>query len=597
MDGEELERLVQQWLDWDRWDATRNEMIELRQKDNKEEMAKRLGKRMEFGTAGLRARMGAGNSMMNDLTIIQATQGLLSYMKQRFSHEQLNKGGIVVGFDGRHNSDRWAQRIAAIFSQAEVKVHLFSRMTPTPFVPFAINKFGCVGGVMVTASHNPKEDNGYKVYWNNGSQIIPPHDSGIALCIEANLEPWPSSWELKTQRLVADPYSFVMDHYFREIRESVGIRDSNENARSSVGIVHSAMHGVGHPFAQRIFEVFNLPAFFPVKEQKDADPEFSTVKFPNPEEGKSALDLAIQTAHRHDCRIILANDPDADRMAVAEKQNDGSWKVFTGNETAALIGWWILRNYRRKHGQEANLENCFMISSTVSSFILKSMACKEGFQFVDTLTGFKWMGNKADELLKAGKQVLFAFEEAIGFMVSPAVLDKDGISACALFGELVAELADQGLTLSAQLDNVFRQYGVHLATTSYFVSYDQQKIKGMFDRIRRLGGERGYPLECGPFPIKNIRDLTTGYDDNQPDKKAIMPTSASTQMITFHFENGGRVTLRTSGTEPKIKYYIEMIGDAAAGVAEIRLEMQNLIDSVVREWYRPSVNNFEWRKE
>jgi len=334
-----------------------------------------------------------------------------------------------------------------------------------------------------------------------------------------------------------------------------------------------------------------------VEEQMEADPEFSTVKFPNPEEGKSALDLAIQTAHRHDCRIILANDPDADRMAVAEKQKDGLWKVFTGNETAALIGWWILRNYRKKHGKDANLENCFMISSTVSSFILKSMAAKEGFQFVDTLTGFKWMGNKADELLKTGKQVLFAFEEAIGFMVSPAVLDKDGISACALFGELASELAEQGLTLGDQLANVFQQYGVHLATTSYFISYDQQKIKAMFDRIRKLGGDQGYPSHCQSFAIKNIRDLTTGYDDSQPDGKAIMPTSSTTQMITFHFENGGRVTLRTSGTEPKIKYYVEMIGDAGAGIATIQSEMQNLIDTVVREWYRPEVNDFQWRKE
>jgi len=281
----------------------------------------------------------------------------------------------------------------------------------------------------VTASHNPKEDNGYKVYWNNGSQIIPPHDAGIAACIGENLEPWPSSWLLQTNQLVEDPFNFVMDNYFKEIRESVGIRTDAENASSSVGIVHSAMHGVGHPFAQKIFEVFNLPAYFPVEEQKDADPEFSTVKFPNPEEGKSALDLAIQTARRHNCRVILANDPDADRMAVAEQNQDDTWKVYTGNETAALVGWWILRNYRKKHGKDVDLKNCFMISSTVSSFILKSMAAKEGFQFVDTLTGFKWMGNKADELLKTGKEVLFAFEEAIGFMVSPAVLDKDGISA------------------------------------------------------------------------------------------------------------------------------------------------------------------------
>merc|ERR1719334_1486474 len=153
--------------------------------------------------------------MMNDLTIIQATQGLLTYMKNNFPFELLRKGGIVVGYDGRHNSDRWAQRVAAIFCQAQVKVRLFSRMTPTPFVPFAINKFGCVGGVMVTASHNPKEDNGYKVYWDNGSQIIPPHDSGIASCIEANLEPWSTSWELTANGLVEDPYAYVMDHYFK----------------------------------------------------------------------------------------------------------------------------------------------------------------------------------------------------------------------------------------------------------------------------------------------------------------------------------------------------------------------------------------------
>ncbi|CAG5129720.1 unnamed protein product, partial [Candidula unifasciata] len=317
---------------------------------------------------------------------------------------------------------------------------------------------------------------------------------------------------------------------------------------------------------------------------------FQTVKSPKtPEKGegdwKAGCKLSMQTADKFGSKIILANDPDADRLAVAERTESG-WRVFTGNEIGALLGWWCWTTWRQKH-PSADVSDANMMSSTVSSKILEALAKKEGFKFIETLTGFKWMGNEADRLLKMNKHVLFAFEEAIGFMCGSQVLDKDGIVAAAVVAELASYVYSSSSSLSKQLEVIYETYGYHVSQCSYFICHDEETITAMFNRLRNFDGPGKYPKKCGKFEIAHVRDLTVGYDSETEDKKPTLPTSKSSQMITFKFANGCVATLRTSGTEPKIKYYTEHRPDPEKGLGaeEVKKELEQIVASIEEHFY------------
>lgn len=384
-----------------------------------DELRQLLFTRLTFGTAGIRGFMRTGYAAMNDLVIIQTSQGLADYLVKTFS--DVTERGVILGFDGRYNSRRFAQRTAAAMLQKNIPVYLFSDIVPTPFIPFGIKLLKCSAGVMVTASHNPKGDNGYKVYFSNGAQITSPHDKGIQSSIEECLQPWPGAWrEQGLLEQVKDPMVPVKRAYYESI--SNRIFDSDVVKSTQLKFTYTSMHGVGHAYLTEALGLCGFPSFYPVMSQQEPDPEFPTVVFPNPEEN-GALDLSKVTADETGSKIILANDPDADRCAVAEKQDDGSWRIFTGNEIGALLGWWAWFLVKQRE-PEVKAADCYMLASAVSSKILESIASREKFNFIETLTGFKWMGNRADALISEGKKVVFAFEEAIGYMCGPEVLDK-----------------------------------------------------------------------------------------------------------------------------------------------------------------------------
>ncbi|XP_057700517.1 phosphoglucomutase-2 [Corythoichthys intestinalis] len=600
----ELDQAIRQWLQYDKNPKTVSAVEKLLNDGAIESLKKCFSSRMEFGTAGLRAAMGPGIACMNDLTIIQTTQGFCRYLEESFGN--LKERGVVIGYDARAHpasggsSKKFAQLAAAVFTSRGVPVHLFSDITPTPFVPFTVAHLGLCAGIMVTASHNPKQDNGYKVYWENAAQIVSPHDKGISKAIEENLEPWSESWNTEgalKNSLLKDPYEDVHTQYFKAIQKHCLHRELNKS--SEVKIVHTSVHGVGHTFVQSAFKAFDLHPPFAVAEQKDPDPEFPTVKYPNPEEGEGVLTLSFSLAETEGATVVLANDPDADRLAVAERQESGQWRVFSGNELGALLGWWMFHCWKEQNPDNGAVKNVYMLASTVSSKILRAIALKEGFHFEETLTGFKWMGNRARDLLDRDKTVLFAFEEAIGYMCSPAVLDKDGVSAAAIAGEMVSYLAAEHKSLSQQLTAIYEEYGYHLSKNSYFICHDQDVIRSLFERLRNYGGGKdSYPSKCGPFSITAVRDLTTGYDSNQPDNKAILPTSRSSQMITFTFSNGGVATMRTSGTEPKIKYYTELC--AAPGNSDLehlKKELDQLVDAIIENFFEPKKNKLQPKPE
>ncbi|XP_018014829.1 phosphoglucomutase-2 [Hyalella azteca] len=581
---------VEEWLQWDQNSSTRQEVEELVAQKKHKVLEGLLLSRLVFGTAGLRARMGAGYSQLNDLVIIQTSQGLVKYLLE--VEPDAAKRGIVIGHDSRHNSHRFARLAASAFLLGGVNVYLLGDICPTPFVPFTVKQLGAAAGVMVTASHNPKEDNGYKVYWSNSAQIIPPHDSGIQESIEQHLQPWPGVWDTQAaeqHERLSDPLDRMAPLYYQALASSM--LDVALNGTTPLRFTVTAMHGVGHRYMKEAFKACGFKDFVPVVEQMEPDPDFPTVRFPNPEEGKSALDLSFRAADAADSSIILANDPDADRLALATKQ-DGAWKVFTGNEEGALLGWWTWQRHKQR-SPHTPPEDVYMIASTVSSKILRAIANKEGFNFIETLTGFKWMGNEAVKLLSENKTVLFAFEEAIGFMAGVEVLDKDGVSAGVYMAELASHLHTKGLTLLQQLQIIYQMYGYHASRNSYFICHDALKIKAIFERIRNFSGPKTYPESVcgGKFAVSAVRDLTTGYDSSQADGRAMLPSSSSSQMITFSFSNGCVVTLRTSGTEPKIKYYSEICAKPEqSDWAALEAELELLVSAVVEELLQPQFN-------
>jgi len=570
--------------------------------------------RIAFGTAGLRSRMAPGYHHMNDLVILQTTQGFVRYIEEtQGSDEAVKAKGVVIGYDGRHNSRRFAELASTVFLNAGFKVHLFGKMVATPFIPYAVLHMKAAAGIVVTASHNPKDDNGYKVYWNNGAQIIPPHDAGIAASIGRNLKPWhlkdDGSSELDlpfnpSHPNLSDPFDDMTSSYFQQA-SSLYCWSRGENKKlktETCPVVYTAMHGVGAPFTTRAIEAFNLPPLIPTPQQQDANADFPTVAFPNPEEGKGALKLAMETADAHGANLILANDPDADRLAVAERTQTHGWQPLNGNEIALLLADWVWTNYVAQNNPTAEQKsNCCMVASTVSSGVLAAMARKEGFHFYDTLTGFKWMGNRASQAVASGQTFLFAYEVEIGFLVGSMSLDKDGVRTAAVFYELYSALRRQGLTCFDKLKQLYAKYGFFSMRTSYFFC---DPTSGMMDKIfNRLRAwpqddnesipfnDKRYPASCGGVRVSSVRDVTFGLDTAQNDGRSLLPKDPSSHMITFRFENGCTATMRNSGTEPKLKYYVECSSleskEAAQGLTE------KMTQAIIDTFIQPNENQLQ----
>ncbi|GAA5852110.1 hypothetical protein JCM8547_000160 [Rhodosporidiobolus lusitaniae] len=617
MNRAELDSRVQDWLRLDRNPTTCAEISSLLSSPSGlDDLTRRFSSRIAFGTAGLRGPMQAGPSAMNDLVILQASQGLAKYAEEQ--DEEAKTRGIVVGHDHRHHSKEFGRLTAGVFRRRGWRVYELDGLVHTPTVPFATKRLNAALGVMITASHNPAKDNGYKVYWSNAVQIIPPHDSGIAAAILESLEVDEEAWNPPVPKEGDEGYwdakkgtGRIVEQYI-EMCEGLAL-DKETNASTSLVFTYTPMHGVGLPFAQRAFSSFGFPssALSLVAPQSSPDPDFPTVRFPNPEEA-GALSLAISQASQTGSTIVLANDPDADRFSAAEKQQDGTWHQFTGDELGALLGAWAFERYKQQVGEgEQEVRKAAMCASTVSSKMLRSMAKKEGFTFRETLTGFKWIGNEMQKLKEEGYNPIFAYEEAIGFMNGSEIKDKDGVTALVLFAEMAASLSRLQKPLTTHLDSLYYEYGFHATSNSYFICRDPKKTDRIFAQLRYGVDEvdlhnppsiSSFRLTPGSptatlasLPLTYLRDLTIGYDSSSPlgpshAFQPSLPTDPTAHMISFRVSsNGGEVavegTVRTSGTEPKIKFYLEARGPNAkrGGVREV---LERVREAVGGEWLR-----------
>ena len=535
--------LAQAWLAEDPDPVTRAELQELVDQGAEAELADRFSGPLQFGTAGLRGELGAGPNRMNRVVVIRAAAGLAAYL---IGAGFLDRP-VVIGYDARTNSDVFARDTAEVMAGAGLRPLLLPSPLPTPVLAFSIDELHACAGVMVTASHNPPRDNGYKVYLGDGSQITPPADAEIAAHIEAvgSLADVPRGLEYET---VGDS---LLDAY---LHRAAAVVDAD--VPRDLRIVSTALHGVGGAVLLSAFERAGFPTPIAVPEQQQPDPAFPTVAFPNPEE-PGAIDLALALARKSDADLVIANDPDADRCAVAvpDPDADGGWRMLRGDEVGILLGNYIAT--RDSVGVFA--------TSIVSSSLLGKIAAEYGFGYQETLTGFKWLSKV--------KRLSFGYEEALGYCVDPeGVKDKDGITAALLFAGYAASLKAQGSSPIEALEELAARYGRHSTDQVSVRVTDLARIQKMMGALRAAP-----PTQLAGFPVERIDDLSLGS-----------PSLPPTDGLRLALAHGTRVIIRPSGTEPKLKCYLEVVTDgsaaeAAALLARLKADLADVLEAAQKD--------------
>ncbi|MDQ3158228.1 MAG: phospho-sugar mutase [Actinomycetota bacterium] len=530
------ENLIDQaraWIDQDPDPVTREELEALIEVNDLTGIGDRFAGRLQFGTAGLRGALGAGPNRMNRVIVAQAAAGLAAYLVAREENPT-----VVVGYDARYNSDVFARDTAEIMTGAGVKAHLLPTFLPTPVLAFAIRHLGVSAGVMVTASHNPPQDNGYKVYLSDSSQIVPPADAQISDEIDAvgPINELPRS----------DDYVLLGNDVADAYIDAVTALPTG-TARDVVA-VYTPMHGVGRDTLVEVVRRTGFPPIHTVPAQADPDPDFPTVAFPNPEE-PGAMDLALKLASEVGADIIIANDPDADRCAVGVRDGE-SYRMLSGDQVGSLLGDFLLR--RGVTGTYA--------ASIVSSNVLGRQAAAYGQPFEQTLTGFKWIGKIPT--------LAYGYEEALGYSVAPDIArDKDGISAIIRVLEVAAELKAEGRTIIDQLNDIAREHGLH-ATGQLSVRVDDLSI--ISNAMQALRSHP--PTVLGGLAVESVDDLADGFRG--------LP---STDGIYLALEGGARIICRPSGTEPKLKCYLEVVVPVGDSIEVARTEGQRSLDAIKKD--------------
>ncbi|USD43693.1 phospho-sugar mutase [Vibrio sp. SCSIO 43135] len=532
---------VTTWLERDPDPRTREELQYLIDEKMVDELADRFKSRLEFGTAGLRGMVGSGPNRMNRLVIQETATGLGHYLVKKV--DNATKRGVVIGYDGRLDSKQFAHDTASVLTALGIKVYLTHAVAATPIVAFGVKHFNAAAAVVVTASHNPPEYNGFKVYWENGAQIIPPHDSGIAAEIElAATRPLPL---MPLESAEANGLlEWLTDDYYQAYRQANNQNPllQNDADPSKMIIAYTAMHGVGADMAETLLADAGYKTFFSVDEQRQPDGNFPTVNFPNPEEA-GAMDMVINLADSVGAQIACANDPDADRFAVAARKDNGEYQMLTGDQVGALFGQYLL--------DKSSAERPLVGNTIVSSSLLEKIAISHGARYYQTLTGFKWLTNVAMLNQSDESPFLFAYEEALGYTIGSQVWDKDGLSALVVFAQLSAEIYNQGKTLWQQLESIYRQHGLYVnAQRSIALNPDSPPIG---DKLRASP-----PEEIAGLKVLVTEDLKASLKFVTGGRTEALNLPASDVLI-YHLEGGARVIVRPSGTEPKLKCYYEVV--------------------------------------
>ena len=536
-----LAKAVRRWSERDPDARTRDELQALIAAGASDELASRFSGRLEFGTAGLRGIVGAGPMRMNRLVIRETTTGLGRYLLETI--DDAAKRGVFVTYDARPDSQQFARDAASILAGLGIRVFFTESPQPTPIGAFGVLNRGSAAGIVVTASHNPPAYNGYKVYWENGAQILSPHDEGIAaLALEAASSPLP--WQDFDAAVDKGTIEAIGAEGFADYQSQLAASALFEPPTRSkkIGVAYTPLHGAGGDAVCKLLGESGLCDLEVVASQFEPDGAFPTVEFPNPEE-PGAMDAVIALAREHDAELACANDPDADRFAVAVRTPDGDYQPLTGDQVGVLLGDHLLRKPRDY--------DPILCTTIVSSRMLGALATDAGAKFYETLTGFKWLSNVAMQHESENSRFLFAYEEALGYAVGPLVRDKDGLSAMLAFVQLTAELAADGQSVFDRLETLYRKHGLYLSAQR---SIALDKAGAGF--VARLLSER--PDAIGNCRVESCIDLQDGvqtFADGRTAKVDFAPSNVS----VFFLDDGSRVIVRPSGTEPKIKCYYEVV--------------------------------------
>ena len=545
----QCEAKAKQWLTSEFDEQTRNEVKGLMENADKTGLIDAFYKDLEFGTGGLRGIMGAGSNRMNIYTVGMATQGLANYLKKNFAN--LPQIKVAVCHDCRNNSRLFAETVANIFSANGIKVYLFDDMRPTPECSFAIRHFGCQSGVNITASHNPREYNGYKAYWEDGAQVLAPHDKGI---IDEVNKVKVADVKFKGNPELIEIIGEEVDKIYLDMVKTISIDPAVIERQKDLKIVYTPLHGTGMMLIPRSLKLWGFENVHCVKEQMVRSGDFPTVVSPNPENGE-ALTLALRDAKEIDADIVMASDPDADRVGMACKNDKGEWVLINGNQTCLLFLYYIITN-RIKTGKMK--PNDFIVKTIVTTEVIKKIADKNHIEMRDCYTGFKWIANEIRKS-EGKQQYIGGGEESYGFMAQDFVRDKDAVSACSLLAEICAYAKDQGKTLYELLMDIYLEYGFSKEFTINVVKPGKSgadEIKAMMEKFRS-----NPPKEIAGSKVVIAKDYKTleQTDANGVVTKLHMPETSN--VLQWFCEDGTKVSVRPSGTEPKIKFYLEVKGE------------------------------------
>ena len=563
----------EEWLNNPYFDKKTKEELEAI-KGNETEIEDRFYKNLEFGTAGLRGIMGAGTNRMNNYTVGKATQGLASYIVKN----GYQKRGVVISYDSRHNSKEFAIETALILAGNGIKTYIFESLRPVPELSFSVRALGTISGIMLTASHNPPEYNGYKVYWEDGAQIVPPRDKEII--DEVNRTKFENikkitKEEAKEKGLYNIVGKEVDDKFVKKLESLVLNPDVIKKEADELKIVYTPLHGTGAMPVERVLSELGFKNVFVVPEQEKPDGDFPTVKFPNPED-KNAFKLALELANKVDADVVLANDPDADRIGVYARKAKGEYVSFTGNMSAELLLEYELSEKKKKGLLP---EGSCIITTIVSTDMAKAMAKAYGIKEFETLTGFKWIGKKIREFEEENSyKFQFGFEESYGCIISDHARDKDGISAVMATCEAAAFYKAQGLSLVDQMKNIYKKYGYYKEGQIAVVLKGVNGAKEIKDKMEKM--RNNSPKELAGLKVLEVRDYEKHeiVKANGEKGETDLPTS---NVLYYELENNSWACVRPSGTEPKIKFYMGVKGNSDADADEKLAKLKEAMQAIV----------------
>ena len=542
--NQEILDKAQKWLDSDVDEQSKEEIRSLM--SNEEGLTDAFYKDLEFGTGGLRGIMGIGSNRMNRYTVGIATQGLANYLLSCYPGEEIK---VAIAHDSRNNSPFFAETTAGVFSANGIKVYLFDGLRPTPELSFAIRHLGCHSGVVLTASHNPKEYNGYKAYWNDGAQLVPPHDKNVIN--EVNKITDVSEVKFTADNSLIQPIGAEVDEkYLAEIKK-LALSPEAVEAQKDIKIVYSPIHGSGVKLVPPALEQYGFTNVYVVEQQAQPDGNFPTVVYPNPEE-KEALTIALEEAEKLQADLVMATDPDADRVGIAVRNLDGNLELLNGNQTGSLLIYYILQRWKERDQFQGNE---FVVKTIVTTDLIQRIAESYEVDCYSTLTGFKYIASLIAKL-EGEKRYLAGGEESYGYMVSDFVRDKDAVASCAMIAEMYAYAKDNGKSLYEMMIEMYQKYGFYKET---LISLTKKGKKGAEEIVQMMADFRNTPPKsfAGSDVVRLVdyqagisKDLLTGAETPLDYDRS--------NVLQFFTKDGYKVSARPSGTEPKIKFYISV---------------------------------------